>query len=63
MLRFLLKGVLGRVLGLALFGGGFLLLVKGFVDSSIALAVLGGAMIPVGMWVMALARKEWPHGQ
>jgi hypothetical protein len=57
MLRTLALSVLGRAAGLALFGGGFWLLFTGFLDSTIVLGILGGLMIPMGMWVMALARR------
>ena len=51
------EGILGRILGLGIFAGGFWLLIRGFVDSNIPLAVLGGIMIPLGMWVMAAIRR------
>ena len=57
MLKIIAEGLLGRILGLAIFAGGFWLLIKGFVDSNIPLAVLGGIMIPMGMWVMAAIRR------
>ena len=53
MLKIIAEGLLGRILGLAIFAGGFWLLIRGFVDSNIPLGVLGGIMIPLGMWVMA----------
>jgi hypothetical protein len=57
MLKIIAEGLLGRVLGLGIFAGGFWLLIKGFVDSNIPLGVLGGIMIPLGMWVMAITRR------
>ena len=57
MVKTLASGLLGRVAGLGIFGGGFWLLFTGFNDSSIALGVLGGVMIPAGMWLMAAARR------
>ena len=57
MLKIIARGLLGQALGLGLFAGGFWLLFTGFHDSSVALGVLGGAMIPLGMWVMALVRR------
>ncbi len=57
MLKIIAEGILGRVLGLGIFAGGFWLLIRGFVDSDIPLAVLGGIMIPLGMWVMAAIRR------
>lgn len=56
MLLSVLKGLLGRVAGLALFVGGFWLLIVGFQDTNIPLGILGGAMIPLGMWVMVVVR-------
>ena len=47
---------MGRAFGLAVFGGGFWLLFTGFLDYNVPLGVLGGVMIPLGMWFMALAR-------
>ena len=57
MLRIIAGGLLGRALGLGIFGGGFWLLFTGFLDSNVLLGVLGGVMIPLGMWVMALVRR------
>lgn len=50
------RGLLGRALGVGLLAGGFWLLFTGFLDSSIPLGLLGGAMIPLGLWIMALSR-------
>ena len=60
MLRSVLIVLLGRVAGLALFGGGFWLLVLGFQDGNIPLGILGGAMVPLGMWAMAVVRFRLP---
>lgn len=57
ILKIIAEGLLGRILGLAIFAGGFWLLIKGFVDYNIPFAVLGGIMIPLGMWVMAAIRR------
>ena len=54
--------LLGRAVGLALLGGGFWLLGKGFVDSHILLAVLGSIVILAGMWAIASSRRSWPNG-
>ena len=56
MLKLLSGSLLGRGFGLAVFGGGFWLLFTGFLDYNVPLGVLGGVMIPLGMWFMALAR-------
>ena len=57
MLKLVVRGLLGRLIGLGLFGGGFWLLVMGFVDARIPLGVLGGAMILLGMWVIAQIKR------
>ena len=54
------SSLLGRAVGLALFGGGFWLLAKGFIDSHILLAVLGSVMMVAGMWAIASSRRSWP---
>ena len=57
MLSALLKGILGRLLAYAVLGLGFWLLQLGFVRPQILLAVLGGAMILAGMYLMVTAKK------
>jgi len=52
--------ILGQVLGLGLFFGGFWLLFLGFLRPNVALGVLGGVMIPMGMWMMARLRARKP---
>lgn len=59
MLKLIVKGLLGRALALGLFAGGFWLLFTGFLDSSIPLGLLGGMMILLGMWGMALVRRGY----
>lgn len=63
MLGIIGGGLLGRVVGLGLFVGGFWALVRGFVDSSIPVGILGGALIPLGMWVLVQVRKGRPTQQ
>ena len=58
VLSMIFAGPLGRVVGMAIFAVGFWLLFKGFLDSIVPLGVLGGAMIPLGMWVMAQAHSR-----
>ena len=60
MLKSIAGGPLGRVVGMAVFAVGFWLLFKGFLDSSVLLGVLGGVMIPLGMWIMTQARGRAP---
>ena len=57
MLKELAAGLLGRVVGLALFGVGFWALAKGFIDSSVPIAILGGVLMLGGMWAMAHFRR------
>ena len=57
MLKGIVKGLLGRLVGYALFGLGFWLLFQGFLRPNIALGILGGAMILGGMYVMVTARR------
>ena len=57
MLKGIVKGLLGRLVGYALFGLGFWLLFQGFLRPNIALGVLGGAMILGGMYVMVTSRR------
>ena len=57
MLRMLIRGLLGRLLGYSAVTLGFWLLFKGFVGPSITLAVLGGAVILVGMYLLVTARR------
>ncbi|MCE2465278.1 MAG: hypothetical protein J4G01_04240 [Dehalococcoidia bacterium] len=47
--------LLGRFIGIGTVAGGFLLLFKGVFDETIYVAVVGGALIPVGMWIMVNA--------
>ena len=57
MLKGIVRGLLGRLIGYALFGLGFWLLFQGFLRPSIPLGILGGAMILGGMYVMATSRR------
>mgnify|MGYP004048039279 CR=1 FL=1 len=57
MLRMLGKGLLARLLAYAVFGLGFWLLFQGFMRPNILLGILGGAMIPVGVYLIVGARR------
>ena len=57
MLKGIVRGLLGRLIGYALFGLGFWLLFQGFLRPNIPLGILGGAMILGGMYVMATYRR------
>ena len=57
MLSTLLKGFLSRLLGYGVLALGFWLLFRGFLRPNIPLAVLGGAMILGGMYLIVSARR------
>ncbi len=58
MIKGIVSGLLGRLVGYALFGGGFWWLFQGFLRPNIPLGILGGAMILGGMYVMAASRRR-----
>ena len=60
MLKLLAKGLLGRLISYAAFSLGFWLLYQGFSRPSAVLAVLGGAVVLLGMYLMVQARKSDP---
>lgn len=62
LLKIIARSVLGQFLGLGVFAGGFWLLFTGFQDSNIPIGVLGGVMIPLGLWLMSLARRGQSTG-
>jgi hypothetical protein len=57
MLKTLGKGLLARLLAYGIFGLGFWLLFQAFWRPSVLLGVLGGVMIPVGMYLMVASRR------
>ena len=57
MFKGLAAGLIGRAIGLALFGVGFWALAKGFIDSDVPIAFLGAALMLGGMWAMAHFRR------
>jgi len=57
VLKDLGKGLLARSLAYAVFGLGFWLLFQGFLKPSVVLGILGGAMIPFGMYLIVKARR------
>ncbi len=57
MLKGLAAGLLGRAIGLVLFGVGFWALARGFIDSTAPIGILGGALMLGGMWAMAHFRR------
>ena len=60
MLKLLAKGIFGRLLSYAAFTLGFWLLYQGFSRPSPAMAVIGGAVVVLGMYLMVQARKSDP---
>ena len=60
MLKLLAKGLFGRFLSYAAFSLGFWLLYQGFTRPSAVLAVLGGGVVLLGMYLMVQARKSDP---
>jgi hypothetical protein len=58
MLTTLAKGVLGRLLSAAALALGFWVLYQGISRTSLPLAILGGGLIIVAMYLMVAARKS-----
>ena len=60
MLKLLAKGLFGRFLSYAAISLGFWLLYQGFSRPTAVLAVLGGGVVLLGMYLMVQARKSDP---
>ena len=60
--RWLLRLVAGQVAGIGLFGLGFWLLYQAFLKSNVLFGVLGGLLVPLGMWAMARSRRAASGG-
>ena len=60
MLKLLAKCLFGRLLSYAAFSLGFWLLYQGFSRPNAVLAVLGGGVVLMGMYLMVQARKSDP---
>ncbi|MDP6549143.1 MAG: hypothetical protein QF659_03600 [Dehalococcoidia bacterium] len=58
MLKLLLKGLFGRLLGYAVFALGFWLLFQGFSRPNAGLAILGGGMVLGSIYLMVAARRS-----
>ena len=56
----LVKGLLGRLLGYGCLVLGFWLLFRGFLGPHFILAILGGAVILGGMYLIVAARRSDP---
>jgi hypothetical protein len=63
MLKSIAAGLLGRLVAYGIFGLGFWLLFRGVQDDNIPLAVLGGAMIPAGLFVLVKVRGWGSHSE
>ena len=57
MLRYLAKGLLGRLLGYGTLALGFWLLYRGFSVASIPSGFLGGLLVLGGLYLMVSARR------
>ena len=60
MLKLLLKGLFGRLLGYAAFALGFWLLFQGISRPSVGIAILGGGMVLGSMFLMVAAKSSGP---
>ena len=63
MLKLLLKGLFGRLLGYAAFALGFWLLFQGISRPSVGIAILGGGMVLGSMFLMVAAKRTGPVPQ
>ncbi len=57
MLKSIGKGLLGRLLAYGVLAAGFWLLYQGFLRPNIPVGILGGLMIPAGMYLIVTARR------
>lgn len=57
MLKFSLRGIIGRLLASAIVVVGFYLLWLGFVEGNAVKAVPGAALIPAGLYLMVSGRR------
>ena len=60
MLKYLIKGLLGRLLGYGTVALGFWLLFAGFSEAGFTLVVVGGFSILLGMYLMVVTRRSGP---
>ena len=61
VLKHLAKGLLGRLLGYGALLLGFWLLFRGFSEAGFPLAILGGAAVLVGMYLLVSTRRAGPY--
>ena len=60
MLKHLAKGLLGRLLGYGAVAIGFWLLFRGFSESGVLQAIVGGAAVLGGMYLLVSSRRAGP---
>ncbi len=61
MLKYLAKGLLGRLLGYGSLTLGFWLLFRGFSGAGFPLALVGGAAVLGGMYLLVSTRRYDPY--
>ena len=61
MLKYLAKGLLGRLLGYGILLLGFWLLFRGFSDAGIPSALVGGLAVLGGMYLLVRSRRAGPY--
>lgn len=57
-MRFQPFSIFGRLLASAIVVAGFYLLWLGFVESNLVKAILGGVLIPAGLYLMVSSRRK-----
>lgn len=57
-MRFQPFSIFGRLLASAVVVAGFYLLWLGFVESNLVKAILGGVLIPAGLYLMVSSRRK-----
>lgn len=57
-MRFQPFSIFGRLLASAVVAAGFYLLWLGFVESNLVKAILGGVLIPAGLYLMVSSRRK-----
>ena len=61
MLKYLAKGLLGRLLGYGTLSIGFWLLFRGFSGAGIPHGLAGGAVVLAGMYLLVVSRQAGPY--
>ena len=61
MLKYLAKGLFGRLLGYGTLTLGFWLLYRGFSEAGFPLAIVGGVAVLVGMYLLVSTRRSGPY--